>query len=376
MKKGRARTVYVGTSVVIGRPNNQNGVLTLNNSSNTNTTSFQAGAAAASRTYTWPTDFGAAGSVLTDAAGNGTLSWAVPTGTIGGSIAANQVAYGSGANTVAGSNNLYWDFTNNRLGINQASPQYSLDVTGAFRATSQSGTTAANGLWTGNNAAFDGSNYERMGMIFLSNVATLLTDAAGTGTQRTFQIKQGSVVSYNANVGYSGFGANASTAQQVIITPSSSSTIGQTIKLAVSQSADALQVQNSSGTILSNFNPSGFLGVGFQNTNTDVALWVKGVNFSTATTLFHFYTGGQALPSTNTGSAYGYYGYLTTSATAYTLGNSVVYRADTPVIGAGSAITNSHGFFVNNMGASGVTNASGVTINAQSGATNNTAILS
>ena len=38
-------------------------------------TTIEAGNAAAARTYIWPTDFGAAGSVLQDAAGNGVLSW-------------------------------------------------------------------------------------------------------------------------------------------------------------------------------------------------------------------------------------------------------------------------------------------------------------
>ena len=107
---GRARRAYIGTSVVVGRSSTTTGVLTFNNSTNTNQTSFQAGAAANSRTYTWPTDFGSAGSVLTDAAGNGTLSWTSSAG-ITGSIAANQVAYGSGANAIQGSSGFTFDGT-------------------------------------------------------------------------------------------------------------------------------------------------------------------------------------------------------------------------------------------------------------------------
>jgi hypothetical protein len=56
------------------------GSFSLANSASAFLTTIQAGNALAARTYTWPTDFGAAGSVLTDAAGNGTLSWAVATG--------------------------------------------------------------------------------------------------------------------------------------------------------------------------------------------------------------------------------------------------------------------------------------------------------
>jgi hypothetical protein len=51
------------------------GQLKLANAGSALLTTIQAGAAAAARTYTWPTDFGAAGTVLTDAAGDGTLSW-------------------------------------------------------------------------------------------------------------------------------------------------------------------------------------------------------------------------------------------------------------------------------------------------------------
>ena len=51
------------------------GQLQLANSSSAFLTTIQAGNAAAARTYTWPTNFGAANSYLLDAAGNGTLSW-------------------------------------------------------------------------------------------------------------------------------------------------------------------------------------------------------------------------------------------------------------------------------------------------------------
>jgi len=54
------------------------GSLNLANTASAFLTTLQAGNAVAARTYVWPTDFGAAGSALTDAAGNGTLSWVVP----------------------------------------------------------------------------------------------------------------------------------------------------------------------------------------------------------------------------------------------------------------------------------------------------------
>lgn len=64
------------TSLQLGVVSTTTGQLLLANSASANLTTIQAGNAAAARTYTWPTNFGAAGTVLTDAAGNGTLSWA------------------------------------------------------------------------------------------------------------------------------------------------------------------------------------------------------------------------------------------------------------------------------------------------------------
>lgn len=66
----------VNGTLRLGTVSSVTGQLLLANSGSANLTTIQAGSAANARTYTWPTDFGAAGTVLTDAAGNGTLSWA------------------------------------------------------------------------------------------------------------------------------------------------------------------------------------------------------------------------------------------------------------------------------------------------------------
>lgn len=49
-------------------------------------------------------------------------------GTITGSGAATQVAFWNGTSSISGSNNLWWDSTNNYLGINTNTPTTSLDV--------------------------------------------------------------------------------------------------------------------------------------------------------------------------------------------------------------------------------------------------------
>jgi hypothetical protein len=54
---------------------------------------------------------------------------------IGGSGTATQVAYFTSSAAISSSSNLYWNNTNGRLGINQGTPLYSLDVTGKGRFT-------------------------------------------------------------------------------------------------------------------------------------------------------------------------------------------------------------------------------------------------
>ena len=56
-------------------------------------------------------------------------------GTITGSGAATQVAFWNGTSTISGSNNLYWDSTNNNLGINTNTPGNALDVHGGTIST-------------------------------------------------------------------------------------------------------------------------------------------------------------------------------------------------------------------------------------------------
>jgi hypothetical protein len=60
------------------------------------------------------------------------------TNPITGSGAAGQVAYFTGATTQAGSNNLFWDNTNGRLGIGTNTPTVPLDVVGSLRVSASS----------------------------------------------------------------------------------------------------------------------------------------------------------------------------------------------------------------------------------------------
>jgi hypothetical protein len=51
-----------------------------------------------------------------------------PTSLISGSGASGQVTFFNGANSVTGTNNFFWDATNNRLGIGTTTPQRSIEI--------------------------------------------------------------------------------------------------------------------------------------------------------------------------------------------------------------------------------------------------------
>jgi hypothetical protein len=61
-------------------------------------------------------------------------------------------------------------------------------------------------------------------------------------------------------------------------------------------------------------------------------------------------------------------GQIITSAASYTVTNAYTFRAETPSLGAASAIAAQFGFYAANQGATGVTNAYGLYVEATSGA--------
>ena len=87
------------------------GQLILANAGSAFTTTIQAGVnTTPSRTYTWPINFGAAGTVLTDAAGNGTLSWAAPSA--GGTPATPLNSFQYNNASAFGGSNVFFESAN------------------------------------------------------------------------------------------------------------------------------------------------------------------------------------------------------------------------------------------------------------------------
>ncbi len=116
------------------------------------------------------------------------------TNPITGTGASGQVAYWSGTNTQTGSNNLFWDATNNRLGIKRNNPAVELDVLGDIRALSTvfNTTTQTNNIQTnGQNLVIKGASQVSYITMFQST-GNLLIQNGGTFTDsgQRLQVKQ------------------------------------------------------------------------------------------------------------------------------------------------------------------------------------------
>lgn len=116
---------------------------------------------------------------LSSAGVTGALSgtdWSTFNLKIAGSIASGQVAFGTGAGTVGGSNNLFWDNTNGRLGIGITTPTNTLDVNGTVRIRQMSNAV-------GNFLTLSATNViqERTAAEARVDLGVVLSVVAGTG---------------------------------------------------------------------------------------------------------------------------------------------------------------------------------------------------
>jgi len=164
-------------------------------------------------TGTSGTDFGISSATDThtfnlptaSATNRGALSsadWTTFSGKVGGSGVTGQVAYWNGTGSQTGSNNLFWDAANARLGIGTNAPSELLSILGA--TASGAGISLQNADGLGGKIIADNSR-----LYFYSNNSTLIYSITnskirindGNGASIGFELGSGGSISQNGNGG-------------------------------------------------------------------------------------------------------------------------------------------------------------------------------
>lgn len=142
------------------------------------------------------------------------------TGTITGSGATGQVSFFSGSSVLSGSNNLFWDSANNRLGIGTSTPGVPLDIHTTGTGLSINGTSTNNAFQTFQNAGTGkwriGNNYSAGSNYFsiydVSNTTERLKiENTGAGTYTGAYTVTGNLTSNSRSYAASGFWATGGT---------------------------------------------------------------------------------------------------------------------------------------------------------------------
>jgi len=99
------------------------------------------------------------------------------TGTLTGSGVSGQVSFFNGTQTITGNNNLFWDNTNSRLGINTATPGAPLDIHGTGTQLQLNGTGSNNSYLVFQNT---GASKWRIGNLSPANSFEIYNAATST----------------------------------------------------------------------------------------------------------------------------------------------------------------------------------------------------
>jgi len=140
---------------------------------------------------------------------SGTLS-ATATGTIGGSIAATQVGYGSASNTLAGESDFTYDATNNRLTVGTSGGTGTFNA--RYGAVSSAEPFRAEGNVSGNMVSTYSNTFNASGA---GNVITQYITGGASGGDPISQFGVSGVVSH-------AFGLDNSDGDKIKITPNAS----------------------------------------------------------------------------------------------------------------------------------------------------------
>ncbi|MFY7885806.1 MAG: hypothetical protein ACOVOV_13290, partial [Dolichospermum sp.] len=231
---------------------------------------------------------------------------------ITGSGVAGQVAYFTGATTQAGSNNLFWDNANVRLGIGRNNPQNSLHISstggGAIYLEDSDATSTFNTTEISNNAGNFNLTTRSSAGAFVSSDYQIVKDTISSQYHRWFTGGTERVRLFNT--GNFGIGTGASDS-------------GQRLQvIGTSYFSDSVGIGSTS---LTGYN----LRIG---------------NNITGSTGYNTLGLTQQILSDVTGTVRGFETGFFTQAAAFTLSNLYHYNTAQSALGAGSAITNQVGF--------------------------------
>lgn len=266
-------------------------------------------------------------------------------GTVTGSGTATQVAFWNSASSLTGTNNLFWDATNNRLGINTNTPGVSLDVHGTNVIAQLNGTGTTNAQVTFQNAGtskwqigniYSGaSNYFRIydnasaveriklennGSLFLTGYLENLrtsTASASTGWHGFYSTEN---ITIPANTGFSNVGNIFSgLVSRNTMFYDGNATFAQA-NLTASVSANNIFNFNASGSTITINQATGTRAFGAQTAFN----WIDGTNSGTITHLAGFHNLAPYQGSSGILSVTNYYGLLLNASderTAFTITN-------------------------------------------------------
>jgi hypothetical protein len=246
---------------------------------------------------------------------------------ITGSGDAGQVAYFTSATTQSGSYNLFWDNTNNRLGIGTNAPSEMLHLSG-----NNNGITSDSPIATIRLEDKDASvaNNQPIGKIqFWANDATVpLVGEAAYILAKSAGSSGGGFLTFGTS--------NASTLASERVRIFATGNFG--INTGATDTGQRLQVIGTSY-----FSDS--VGIGSTNITGQTLRVAK--NITGGTTAIAINSNGQVQSDVTTLAA-SYYSAIGTQATTFTLTELSHYQAVQGTFGAGSTVTNQYGFYVQN----------------------------
>jgi hypothetical protein len=323
------------------------------------------------------------------------------TGTITGSGVSGQIPYFNGSSTIAGTNNLFWDITNNYLGINTNTPGTNLDIHGTNGNLLQlNNITTANSYIAFQNQGtskwrIGNNNFSSANSFDIFNV-TSSSSIISINSTNNIGIGGSYITGYTINVAKNITGATTSygirsqgTVQSDVTT--SVTNYGSLLNTAVSSFTltEFVHYRSVQGTIGSGSVVTSQYGYYADSSMTGatnnfgfyggIASGTNRWNLYMAGTAFNYFAGNIVLGTTSQGSninlriakaiagssslSYGmiidgtvasgvtgeaqyYSSTSSTNAAVFTLSRLIHYQAYQGTFGAGSTVTNQYGFYV------------------------------